>query len=105
MRAPEWSWAVSAAPSSEALRSIGRVVVEVARLAQGDGWTVNLFVLDTSVHETKLTEAQIEEAAFIVLPAVMSVVGLPFGDMGKQGMSLKRGIEARALATVRFIRM
>ncbi|EKM50755.1 uncharacterized protein PHACADRAFT_264225 [Phanerochaete carnosa HHB-10118-sp] len=81
----------------------GHVAVEVARLAQDEGWTVNLFVLDTSVHpvhEAKLSQTQIEEAAHVVLPTVMSVVELPFGNMGEQGARLKHDIEVRTLTNI-----
>ncbi|EKM57378.1 uncharacterized protein PHACADRAFT_255103, partial [Phanerochaete carnosa HHB-10118-sp] len=81
----------------------GHVAVEVARLAQDEGWTINLFVLDTSVHpvhEAKLSQTQIEEAAHVVLPTVMSVVKLPLGNMGEQGARLKHDIEVRTLTNI-----
>ncbi|EKM50792.1 uncharacterized protein PHACADRAFT_264311 [Phanerochaete carnosa HHB-10118-sp] len=84
----------------------GHVAVEAARLAQSAGWTVNLFVLDSEVyfmHEVDLTPAYVELIAHAALPMAMGAVGLPFDDMGEQGVHLKRDIEVRTLANSRVL--
>ncbi|EKM49087.1 uncharacterized protein PHACADRAFT_202030 [Phanerochaete carnosa HHB-10118-sp] len=81
----------------------GHVAVEMARLTQDEGWTINLFVLHTSVHpmhEAKLLQTQIEEAAHVVLLTVMSIIKLPLSNMGEQGARLKHNIEVCTLTNI-----
>ncbi|EKM50742.1 uncharacterized protein PHACADRAFT_264203 [Phanerochaete carnosa HHB-10118-sp] len=81
----------------------GHVAVEVACLAQRDGWAVNLFVLDSSVHPVNdgaLTRAKIDDIALTIIPMAMGVVGLQLEDMGEQGVLLKRDIEDRTLTNI-----
>ncbi|EKM50767.1 uncharacterized protein PHACADRAFT_264246 [Phanerochaete carnosa HHB-10118-sp] len=84
----------------------GHVAVEVARLAQREGWNVNLFVLDSSAHpvdDAALTQAKIDETVLTVLPMAMGAIGLQLGDMGGQGVRLEHDIEACALANFRAL--